>query len=207
MPTLQQHHRETNRGTYTDERHLAFCPVGIGPSWTLPYCYMAAQIPRRRDRLLHQMGQGKTIGHYYREKCPKFHLEEHHLPLWNPRVIVSNNGKQFDNDAFRDFCEQLGTKNHYSFLAHPQANGQVEVTNCSLLKMIKNRLEGEKGIWPNELPGVLWAYRTTVHTSTRETPFCLAYRHEAVISTEVRLTGHRVSHHDEGRNEEGMRLQ
>ena len=54
-----------------------------------------------------------------------------------PRVLVSNNGKQFDNDAFRDFCSQLGIKNHYSSLAHPQANGQVEVTNRSLLKIIK----------------------------------------------------------------------
>ena len=35
------------------------------------------------------------------------------------RVLVSDNGKQFDNDAFRDFCSQLGIKNHYSSLAHP----------------------------------------------------------------------------------------
>ena len=46
-----------------------------------------------------------------------------------PRVIVFDNGKQFDNDAFRNFCNQLGIKNHYSSLAHPQANGQVKVTN------------------------------------------------------------------------------
>ena len=36
-----------------------------------------------------------------------------------PRVLVSDNGKQFDNDAFRDFCSQLGIKNHYSSPAHP----------------------------------------------------------------------------------------
>ena len=35
-----------------------------------------------------------------------------------PRVLVSDNGKQFDNNAFRDFCSELGTKNHYSSLAH-----------------------------------------------------------------------------------------
>ena len=44
-------------------------------------------------------------------------------------VLVLDNGKQFDNDAFRDFCSQLGVKNHYSSPAHPQANGQVEVMN------------------------------------------------------------------------------
>ena len=40
-----------------------------------------------------------------------------------PRVLVSDNGKQFDNSAFRDFCSELGIKNHYSSPAHPQANG------------------------------------------------------------------------------------
>ena len=46
-----------------------------------------------------------------------------------PRVLGLNNGKQFDNDSFRDFCSQLGIKNHYSSPTHPQANKQVEVTN------------------------------------------------------------------------------
>ena len=39
------------------------------------------------------------------------------------RVLVLDNGKQFDNNSFRDFCSQLGIRNHYSSLAHPQANG------------------------------------------------------------------------------------
>ena len=63
------------------------------------------------------------------------------------RVLVSNNRKQFDNDSFRDFCSQLGIKNHYSSLIHHQTNGQVEVTNQSLLKIIKARLEGANGVW------------------------------------------------------------
>ena len=40
-----------------------------------------------------------------------------------PRILVSDNGKQFDNDSFRDFCSQLGMKNYYSSPAYPQANG------------------------------------------------------------------------------------
>ena len=63
-----------------------------------------------------------------------------------PRVLVSDNEKQFDNNAFRDFCLELGIKNHYSSPAHSQANGQVEVTNRSLLKIIKTWLERAKGI-------------------------------------------------------------
>ena len=46
-----------------------------------------------------------------------------------PKVLVSNNGRQFDNTLFRDFCAHFGIQNHYSSPAHPQANSQVEVAN------------------------------------------------------------------------------
>ena len=35
------------------------------------------------------------------------------------KVLVSDNGKQFDNNEFKDFCSKLGIKNHYSSPAHP----------------------------------------------------------------------------------------
>ena len=124
-----------------------------------------------------------------------------------PRILVLDNGKKFDNVSFRDFCSQLGIRNYYSSPAHPQANGKVEVTNQSLLKIIKTRLEGAKGIWPKEFPSILWAYQTTARTPTEETPFRLTYGSEAVIPTEVRLTSYRVDNHDERKNNEAMRLQ
>ena len=97
-------------------------------------------------------------------------------------------------------------KNHYSSPSHPQANGQVEVANRSLLKILKTRLEGANGVWPDELPGVLWAYRTTVRTPTGETPFKLAYGSEAVILTEIHMTSHRVRKYQAEENEEQLRL-
>ena len=76
-----------------------------------------------------------------------------------------------------------------------------------MLKTIKTQFEGVKGIWPEELPSVLWAYKTTVKTPTGETPFSLAYESEAVISAEVGLTSYRVENYDESRNNKAMRLQ
>ena len=112
-------------------------------------------------------------------------------------MLVSDNGKQFDNIAFKDFCSELGIKKHYSSPAHLQANGQVKVINRSLLKIIKTRLEEAKGIWSGELPSVLWVYWTTARTPIRETPFRLVYGSEAVIPAKVGLTSYRVDNHDE----------
>ena len=123
-----------------------------------------------------------------------------------PQVLVSDNGRQFDNALFKDFCEHFEIQNHYSSPTHPQANGQAEVANRSLLKIIKTRLEGAKGVWSDELLGVLWAYRTTIRTPTGETPFKLTYGSETVIPAEVRMANHRVTMYQDKDNEEQLRL-
>nr|XP_023894190.1 uncharacterized protein LOC112006122 [Quercus suber]XP_023925873.1 uncharacterized protein LOC112037295 [Quercus suber] len=40
-----------------------------------------------------------------------------------PRTIISDNGQQFDSQGFKDFCSDLGIKNQFSSLGHPQAKG------------------------------------------------------------------------------------
>ena len=47
---------------------------------------------------------------------------------------------------------------------------------------------GAKGAWPEELPSILWAYRTIAQTPTGETPFNLTYGTKAVIPVKVGLT-------------------
>ena len=122
-----------------------------------------------------------------------------------PRTIISDNGRQFDSEAFRSFCSNLGIRNKYSSPGHPQPNGQTEVTNRTLLKIIKSRLVGAKGTWPEELPNVLWTYRTTMRTPTGETPFNLTYGIEAVIPVEVGLTSLRREFFDKQDNDDQLK--
>ena len=67
-------------------------------------------------------------------------------------------------------------------------NGQTEVTNRKLLKIIEAKLDDAKGAWLEELPNILWAYRTTARIPTGETPFRLTYGTEAVLPVEVGVT-------------------
>lgn len=87
------------------------------------------------------------------------------------KVLIFNHGKQFDNPRFKEFCSNLGIKKHFSSPGHPQANSQVEVTNQTLLNIIKTQLKTHKGNWLDELPRTLWAYKTTVRTPTGADPF------------------------------------
>ena len=68
---------------------------------------------------------------------------------------MSDNGKQFNNPKFRDFYAELGIKNYYLSPAHPQPNGQVEVTIRTLKAALKTKLEDLKGKWVEYLPEVL----------------------------------------------------
>ena len=74
------------------------------------------------------------------------------------------------------------------------------------MKIIKTRLEGAKGVWPDELLGVLWAYRMTMRTPTGETSFKLAYGSEAVIPAEVHMANHKVMMYQDKDNEEQLHL-
>ena len=67
---------------------------------------------------------------------------------------------------------------------------------------MKTKLEDLKGKWVEYLPEVLWAYRTTQKSATRETLFALAFGTEAVALIEVGLKSPRielatVEHNDE----------
>ena len=82
---------------------------------------------------------------------------------------------QFIGTKVTKFLEELKIKRITSSPYHPSANGQAESTNKVIIQNLKKRLEAAKGKWPEELPGVLWAYWTTTKSSTGETPFSLVH--------------------------------
>jgi hypothetical protein len=109
-----------------------------------------------------------------------------------PHTIITDNGRQFDCKEFGDLCAMYGVQHSFSSPAHPQANGQVEAINKIIKHLLKTKLEKKKGAWAEELPNVLWAYRTTPRTSTGESPYSLAFGTEAVLPVETGVPSLRV---------------
>uniref|UniRef100_A0A2N9FJ95 Integrase catalytic domain-containing protein n=1 Tax=Fagus sylvatica TaxID=28930 RepID=A0A2N9FJ95_FAGSY len=118
-----------------------------------------------------------------------------------PRCFISDNGTQFDSGPFKKYCSEFGIRNHFSSPAYPQGNGQAESSNKTILNGIKKRLEEAKGRWVEELPTILWTFRTTPRSSTGETPYSLTYGVEAVIPLEVGLPTLRSEQYDQEDNE------
>ena len=58
---------------------------------------------------------------------------------------------------------------------------------------LKKRLDDAKEKWVEELPHILWTYRTIPRRSTGEMPFSMTYGVEAVIPLETRFLTLRTS--------------
>jgi len=72
-----------------------------------------------------------------------------------PRRIISDNGTQFACSQVKQLCAEVGIKQVFSSVEHPQTNGQAEAANRVILRGLKRRLAAAEGEWPNEIPRVL----------------------------------------------------
>ncbi|XP_074355668.1 uncharacterized protein LOC141695311 [Apium graveolens] len=121
--------------------------MGIGPSWVSS---------------LQEVHHLATITE---EAAKKFVPEQVILRFGIPRVRVSDNDTRFIGNKFRTFLHHFGIQQKFSSVVHPQGNGAIEAANKIIFDGIKKRLSEEKGLWNEELPWVLWAYRATPRSS------------------------------------------
>jgi len=100
-----------------------------------------------------------------------------------PALVISDNGTQFTDKKFQDYLRNVGIKQSFTFVEHPHANGLAKVANMIILQGIRRRLDKDKTSWADELHTVLWAYRTTPHSTT--STFRLTYETEPVVPIEL----------------------
>ncbi|XP_019160707.1 PREDICTED: uncharacterized protein LOC109157260 [Ipomoea nil] len=84
-------------------------------------------------------------------------------------MLISDNGRQFVSQYFQNFLATIGTTSIRSSVAYPQGNGQVENANRMILEGLMKKLHSAGRSWADELPYVLWTYRTTPKEATLET--------------------------------------
>ena len=109
-----------------------------------------------------------------------------------PHTITTDNDWQFNNQNFKEFCTKFYIIHKLTSVGHSQSNGEVKITNRTILHDLKIRLNEAKGFWIEELYQILWAYRTTPHIPMEESSFNVAYGTKIMIPLEIRLPSTRM---------------
>nr|GEU72701.1 reverse transcriptase domain-containing protein [Tanacetum cinerariifolium] len=123
-----------------------------------------------------------------------------------PGEIISDYGKLFRDNPFKDWCEKLCIRQHFASVKHPQVNGLVERANRSLGEGIKARLDARNKNWIEEISHVLWAHRTIIKSSNDDTPFSLTYGTEVIIPAKIGMPTLRTARVDMVQNYEALEI-
>lgn len=96
-----------------------------------------------------------------------------------PFSVLSDRGTTFLCQVMAKVAELLGMRQRFTSAWHPQTNGLTERFNRTLCVSLRHYVDHKQRNWDLFIPYVLFAYNTTVHKSTRATPFSLVYGREA----------------------------
>nr|GEU73309.1 reverse transcriptase domain-containing protein [Tanacetum cinerariifolium] len=110
------------------------------------------------------------------------------------------------DNPFKDWCENLSIHQCFASVKHPQPNGMVGRENRSLGEGIKARLRDKNKNQVEKISHVLWAHRTMIKSSNKETPFSLTYGAEAVIPAKIGMPTLRTTKVDMVKNNKALEL-
>ncbi|XP_019416042.1 PREDICTED: uncharacterized protein LOC109327378 [Lupinus angustifolius] len=92
-----------------------------------------------------------------------------------PRVLISDGGSHFCNVQLQKVLQHYGVRHKVASPYHPQTNGQAEVSNREIKRILEKNVSTSRKDWSLKLDDALWAYRTAFKSPTRLSPFQLVY--------------------------------
>ncbi|XP_052732212.1 uncharacterized protein LOC128196172, partial [Vigna angularis] len=102
-----------------------------------------------------------------------------------PKAIISDQGTHFCNQLIAILLSRYGVKHKVSTPYHPQTNGQAEVFNREVKKLLQKLVQPNRKNWSELLDEALWAQRTAYRTPLGMSPFRIVFGKSCHLPVEI----------------------
>ncbi|CAG9133440.1 unnamed protein product [Plutella xylostella] len=106
----------------------------------------------------------------------------HFISLFGiPKSILTDQGTNFTSDLFKTTCQFLKIRQLWSSPYHPQTQGALERSHSTLKEYLKSFVNSNQDNWPTYVYTAMLTYNTTVHSTTKFTPYELVFGHKPFL--------------------------
>ena len=112
-----------------------------------------------------------------------------------PRTLLTDRGPQFVASITRNLCTRYGIRKAFTSAYHPQGDPVAEAFMKTLAASLSTLTTQYPVEWDELCESIAFAYRTSVHPSTGDSPFYLTYGRDAILPqdlTTLEQTGSRA---------------
>ena len=102
-----------------------------------------------------------------------------------PDQILSDQGRQFESALITELCNVLQIQKYRTTPDHPQGNGLVERSNCTLLNMLFTIVNEYPQTQESHLRAVCMVYNTSIQPTTGYLPFFLMFGRKARLPIDI----------------------
>ncbi|GJQ89534.1 putative nucleotidyltransferase, ribonuclease H [Tanacetum coccineum] len=104
-----------------------------------------------------------------------------------PNALINDRGTHFGNSQLERALQKYGVTHKLLIAYHPHSNGQTEVTNMAIKRILKRSVGYNPNDWSEKHNDALWAFKTSYKTPTGCTPFRLVYGKACHLPVEIEL--------------------